>query len=57
MFNLIIIFIMATKGQRIAKNSKKEKGAFKKSMSAQTEYQRERAAYKARKRKQGNYDN
>ena len=54
---------MATKGQRIAKsskkekNSKKEKGAFKKSMSAQTEYQRERAAYKARKRKQGNYDN
>ena len=38
-----------------SKKQKKEKGAFKKSVTAQTEYQRERAAAQARKKKQGNY--
>lgn len=46
---------MANKGNFV-KNQKKEKGAFKKSATAQTEYQRERAAAQARKKKQGNYD-
>ena len=45
---------MANKGNFV-KNQKKEKGAFKKSATAQTEYQRDRAAAQARKKKQGNY--
>ena len=46
---------MATKNQN-KPGQKKEKGAFKKSSLKQTDYQRERALAKAKKRKQGNYD-
>ena len=46
---------MATKNQN-KPGQKKEKGAFKKASLHQTDYLRERAAAKARKRKQGNYD-
>ena len=46
---------MATKNQK-RPAQKKEKGVFKKSAIAQTDYQRERALAKARKRRQGNYE-
>ena len=38
-----------------SKNQKKVKGTFKKSASQMTDYQRERAEAKQRKRKSGNY--
>lgn len=43
------------KGRRSSRNSKKEKGAFRKNRVAKTEYQRERDAMKSRKARNGNY--
>ena len=45
---------MAIKNQK-RPNMKKEKGAFRKSLSEQTEYQKARTEQRARKKKTGNY--
>lgn len=46
---------MANKNFNNSRSAKKEKGSFKKSASQMTDYQRERAEAKQRKRKSGNY--
>lgn len=46
---------MANKNFNNSRSVKKEKGSFKKSASQMTDYQRERAEAKQRKRKSGNY--
>lgn len=48
-------FLMANKNFNNSRSAKKEKGSFKKSASQMTDYQRERAEAKQRKRKSGNY--
>lgn len=46
---------MGNKNFTNSKNTKKEKGSFKKSATQMTDYQRARAEAKQRKRKSGNY--
>ena len=56
---ILLIFkhlsFMANKTKRFTRNSKKEKGEFRKNKVGKTDYQKSRDDYKNRRKRNGNY--